>query len=126
MRMWQGVSGVSSLEGIVSPAYTICIPKKEIDAQFAGYLFKFPPIIHLFHRFSQGLVNDTLNLKFHNFAQIVVKIPPIEEQRKIAEVLRCCDTEIEQLKRLQSAYITQKKGLIQKLLTGKVRVPITG
>lgn len=61
MRMWQGVSAVSTLEGIVSPAYTICTPKKGHSPSFFGYLFKYPPMIHLFHRFSQGLVSDTLN-----------------------------------------------------------------
>jgi len=39
MRMWQGVSAVSRLEGIVSPAYTICIPSELIEANFAGYSF---------------------------------------------------------------------------------------
>lgn len=38
MRMWQGVSALSSLEGIVSPAYTICTPKKGVDGEFMAYL----------------------------------------------------------------------------------------
>ena len=46
MRMWQGVSAISSMEGIVSPAYTVCIPKENIDSQFIGYYFKFPPVIY--------------------------------------------------------------------------------
>ncbi len=59
MRMWQGVSALSSMEGIVSPAYTVCTPLECVDARFMGYLFKFPPMIHLFYRYSQGLVDDT-------------------------------------------------------------------
>ncbi|MBE7474688.1 MAG: hypothetical protein DPW09_01885 [Anaerolineae bacterium] len=46
MRMWQGRAGVSKLEGIVSPAYTVCVPKASVDVNFMGYLFKFPPMIY--------------------------------------------------------------------------------
>jgi type I restriction enzyme S subunit len=70
MRMWQGVSALSSLEGIVSPAYTILNPTERIDGKFTAHFFKLPHTISLFHRYSQGLVDDTLNLKFPSFAVI--------------------------------------------------------
>jgi len=122
MRMWQGVSAVSEFEGIVSPAYTICIPQDGIDPHFAGCLFKSPPIVHLFHRYSQGLVKDTLNLKFHEFAEIRIELPPIEEQKMIADVFRTLDREISLLEREGELLRDQKRGLMQKLLTGMVRV----
>lgn len=122
MRMWQGVSAVSSLEGIVSPAYTICTPREQIDAQFAGYLFKYPPTVHLFYRYSQGMVSDTWNLKFHHFSEIRVRIPDINEQRKIASMLLSVDQEIGLLRDELDLLKRQKKGLMQKLLTGEVRV----
>ena len=124
MRMWQGVSAVSSLEGIVSPAYTICIPKETVDVCLMGYFFKFSPVINLFRRFSQGLVSDTLNLKFNNFAQIKVKIPCLDEQRAIAKILQASDSEIMALKKKLATLERQKRGLMQKLLTGEVRVKI--
>ena len=34
MRMWQGASGASSYDGIVSPAYTVLMPKEEIDNRY--------------------------------------------------------------------------------------------
>jgi type I restriction enzyme, S subunit len=124
MRMWQGVSGLSEYEGIVSPAYTICTPTEAIDGKFASYLFKHKPIVHLFWRYSQGLVDDTLNLKFHHFAQIKVLLPPIEEQRRIACVLEAGDKEIELLIKQRDALKAQKRGLMQQLLTGKKRVKV--
>ncbi len=124
MRMWQGVSAVSDMEGIVSPAYTICKPKKGVDVIFMGHLFKMPSVVHLFWRFSQGLVNDTLNLKFHHFAQIKIKIPEIKEQIAIAKVLTTIDNEIKYLKKKMAAMEKQKRGLMQKLLTGEVRVKV--
>ncbi len=124
MRMWQGVSAVSDLEGIVSPAYTICIPRDTVDVRFMGYLFKFMPIVNLFRRYSQGLVDDTLNLKFHNFVQIKVRIPILPEQRRISEILSAADNEIKALEEKLFALEKQKRGLMQKLLTGEVRVKL--
>jgi type I restriction enzyme S subunit len=123
MRMWQGVSAVSSLEGIVSPAYTICTPKKGYSSKYFGYLFKYPPMIHLLYRFSQGLVSDTLSLKFHPFSQIKVRVPSEAEQIHIVETLSSCDQEIELLCKKEIVLREQKKGLMQKLLTGEIRHP---
>ena len=97
MRMWQVVVGLSEYEGIVSPAYTICTPKNNIDAKFMYYLFKTTHQIYTFWRYSQGIVDDTLNLKYPNFAVIKVEIPSKEEQQKIASVLTTCDKELETL-----------------------------
>ena len=87
MRMWQGRCGVSNYEGIVSPAYTVCIPNEKINVNYMYYMFKTPHMIHDFWRFSQGIVEDTLNLKFNNFSIIKVEIPTKEVQQKIAEIL---------------------------------------
>ncbi|MCK5860899.1 MAG: restriction endonuclease subunit S [Candidatus Hydrogenedentes bacterium] len=125
MRMWQGVSAVSLLEGIVSPAYTICTPRKGHIANYYGNLFKYPPVVNLFHRYSQGLVNDTLNLKYHHFSQIKVVVPEETEQKQIAQVLFACDQEIQLLIRKRDVIKNQKKGLMQKLLTGEVRVSVS-
>ncbi|HEX3625586.1 MAG TPA: restriction endonuclease subunit S [Verrucomicrobiae bacterium] len=122
MRMWQGVAGLSKIEGIVSPAYTICVPTEGILGQFAAYLFKHAPIINLFRRYSQGLVDDTLSLKFPGFAEILVAIPDLREQWRIAAVLGTCDREISLLQKQLEALKEQKRGLMQKLLTGKIGV----
>jgi type I restriction enzyme S subunit len=122
MRMWQGVSAVSSLEGIVSPAYTICIPKASVNAMFMGYFFKYQPMVHLFWRHSQGMVDDTLSLKYHNFARISVLVPDKSEQCAIADVLATADREIASLEAKFTALKEQKKGLMQKLLTREIRV----
>jgi type I restriction enzyme, S subunit len=123
MRMWQGVSALSSLEGLISPAYTVCVPSEKIDGRFAAHFFKLPHTIHLFHRHSQGLVDDTLNLKYPNFATIEVRIPSdIEEQCAIADILDASDEELRLLRTQRAAIDQQKRGLMQRLLTGAVRV----
>lgn len=125
MRMWQGRSALSQLEGIVSPAYTVLKPNKNTDSKFFAYLFKTPKMMNLFWRNSQGLVDDTLNCKFKDFEIVKVQLPVTkEEQTAIAQVLQTADKEIELLKAKRDRLKEQKKGLMQVLLTGKKRLKI--
>lgn len=127
MRMWQGVSALSAYEGIISPAYTVLVPTSLIDARFATYLFKFDPIIHLFYRYSQGLVSDTWNLKYPHFKTIKVTVPERKEQEAIAAVLMAADQQIALLESKLTLLKEEKRALMRQLLTGKrrVRVPET-
>lgn len=116
MRMWQGRCVFVDKEGIVSPAYTVCHPKEGVDSMFHYYLFKTYKMIDLFHQNSQGLVSDTLNLKFETFSKIKYFIPPsLTEQKKIADFLSKLDaliiSEIKQIETLE----VHKKGLMQRL-----------
>lgn len=123
MRMWQGVSAYSNYEGIVSPAYTILKPKEDICAKYFSYLFKLPEVVFLFYRFSQGLVDDTRNLKYENFKKINVTYPShSKEQKAIAQVLETADQEMDLLRQDIEQEKKKKKALMQLLLTGIVRV----
>ena len=117
MRMWQGVSALTNDEGIVSPAYTICTPKDGILSKYAKYLFKFQPLINVFRGYSQGLVNDTLNLKFESFSQIEIILPPIQEQKKIAAILCSVDDGIQATQAVIDQTQRVKQGLMQQLFT---------
>ena len=122
MRMWQGRSALSDLEGIVSPAYTILIPNKNVNSYFFSILFKMGNMTNLFWRNSQGLVDDTLNCKYKDFSIIKCEYPSIEEQNSIEKILKKADQEIQLEKKKLSDLEQQKKALMQQLLTGKVRL----
>ena len=124
MRMWQGRSALSAMEGIVSPAYTIVTPKVEVDPLLISELIKQPRVVYDFWTHSQGLVGDTLNCKFHDFSQVKVAIPSLPEQKAIAEVLTTADYEIATHRKKLEALRLQKRGLMQQLLIGKIRVKI--
>ena len=88
MRMWQGASGLSPYNGILSPAYTVISPKNNANSNFFALLIKKPELIHLFEINSQGLTKDTWNLKFPAFSQIEAQAPTdLDEQSKIATFL---------------------------------------
>lgn len=124
MRMWQGVSALSGLEGIISPAYTVVVPGPTLCAEFVKHYFKFPENVHLFFRYSQGLVNDTLNCKFKHFRLIRMRFPEKAEQEAIASILNQSDEEIAVEASKLNELKEQKRGLMQKLLTGQIRVRV--
>ncbi len=92
MRMWQGASGYSPYNGIVSPAYTVITPFSGIDSKFFAYMFKREDMIHTFQIRSQGITSDNWNLKFPTLSEIPVMVPAtIEEQEAIAALLTSLD-----------------------------------
>ena len=93
MRMWQGASGYSPYEGIVSPAYTVLAPNSDIDSKCISYLFKRPDMIHTFRINSQGITSDNWNLKYPVLSEIKIMIArDITEQQEIALYFRNLDT----------------------------------
>lgn len=115
MRMWEGRSALVGLEGLVSPAYTVCAPQPGAHSQFFSYYFKTSQLIEQFRRYSQGLVKDTLNLKFQAFAEVLTPIPTFPEQLKIAECLSSVDELIAAQARKVDALKSHKNGLMQQL-----------
>lgn len=116
MRMWQGRCVFVDKEGIVSPAYTVCEPKEGIDSMFHYYLFKTDGMIRMFHQNSQGLVSDTLNLKYDAFSKIKYCLPPTPaEQQKIASCLSAMDDLIAAQAEKVKALKEKKTGLMQQM-----------
>jgi len=115
MRMWQGASGVSSFEGIVSPAYTVFKLSERADAEYIGFLFKTHRLISTFKSHSQGLTSDTWNLKYPTLKRIKIKLPSIDEQLRVVRILSHIDVSIESLNKRIDATKQLKKGLLQQM-----------
>lgn len=69
-----------------------------------------------------GIGSVRVRIWFSDLGRMRLRLPSIEEQRRIAEVLDACDLEISILTRQLQELRLQKKGLMQQLLIGKVRV----
>ena len=115
MRMWEGRSARVGLEGLVSPAYTVCKPVANTNSYFYAYYFKTESLIAQFRKYSQGLVKDTLNLKYEAFSRIPVGFPLPAEQQKIADCLTSLDEVIIAQERKVEALKVHKNGLMQQL-----------
>ncbi|HZJ90178.1 MAG TPA: restriction endonuclease subunit S [Oscillospiraceae bacterium] len=116
MRMWQGANGISPCDGIVSPAYTVLMPKDPISNGYFAALFKSPNLINQFRKNSQGMTSDTWNLKYPQIAPIKVYLPTLTEQKKIADMLGTLDKRIARQTQLVDSLKKYKRGVIREFL----------
>lgn len=70
--------------------------------------------------YNEGSTIPSLTAK--GISTIKLFVPPIEEQKRIAEVLSCWDDGIEKLEKVIELKEKQKRGLMQRLLSGKTRI----
>ncbi|HEX2958499.1 MAG TPA: restriction endonuclease subunit S [Chitinispirillaceae bacterium] len=122
LRSFQGGIEYSKYQGIISPAYTILRPKMEIDTDFYQIFFKTYIFIEKYLNLAVIGIRDGKQISIPDFVSIKIPYPPLEEQKQIAETLSAAQHEIDLLKQLAEKYKTQKRGLMQKMLTGEWRV----
>lgn len=93
---------------------------KYVNGLYLAYYLKLQQVLHIFGRFANGITRYSLINA--SYKAVPVLLPPLEEQKKIAEILSLWDKAIEQTKELIAYKEKQKKGLMQALLTGKKRL----
>lgn len=120
MRMWQGSSGESTFRGILSPAYTVLIPNKDISSTFFSYYFKLERMLEIFKVNSQGLTSDTWNLKYPTIAKIVVSVPTLKEQIQIGNFFKQLDDTIALHQRELEKFKILKTSYLENIFLGKV------
>ena len=93
---------------------------KYVNGLYLAYYLKLQQVLHIFGRFANGITRYSLINA--TYKAVPILLPPLEEQKKIAEILSLWDKAIEQTKELIAYKEKQKKGLMQALLTGKKRL----
>ena len=121
MRMWQGASGISPYDGIVSPAYTVLKPSIPISNGFFAALFKTERLINAFRKNSQGMTSDTWNLKYPQIETIKIHIPSISEQEKISEFIALIDAKIAKQRILVDSLKKYKRGVLKAILEQRLK-----
>lgn len=94
-------------------------PARGISA-YLGHLLNHPSIARQKARLGQG--DAVVHINARSLAQIEVRLPPEDEQTAIATVLSDMDAEIEALERRRGKARQVKQGMMQQLLTGRVRL----
>jgi len=94
--------------------------KQEYNPVFMNYLFKIPTIRKQITSKSGG--STRYNIGQSSLNQVVVQFPPLKEQKQIADILSTADEKLEVLRAKKQKYETLKIGLLQKLLSGELRV----
>ena len=118
LRSFQGGVEYSNYQGIISPAYTVLRPKIDINTEFYRHFFKTYIFIEKYLNLAVIGIRDGKQISIPDFMSIKIPGPPLEEQKQIAETLSTAQQEIDLLKQLAEKYKIQKRGLMQKLLTG--------
>lgn len=109
-------------DGIFSPIYVTFECNKNFDINFIAYYVTQNDFIQKVRKFEEGTVYERMAVSPKDFLNFKIHLPNLNEQQKIAEILSLCDDEINLLNQKLENLKTLKKGVMQNLLTGKVRI----
>ncbi len=116
-----GEVSINKIAVATNQAIISIIPNKNnVDINFLYYELK--NLKKSLKRFLRSTTQNNLNAEIVKGLKIV--LPPLPEQQKIAEILTTVDDKINLLKNKKDKLEMLKKGLMNDLLTGKVRVKI--
>lgn len=124
----RGSCGISPFDGSVSLINTILAPKGEMNPEYYNWLFHTVQFADEFYRWGHGIVDDLWTTNYQDMKKIIIPVPPISEQKQIADFLTKKCTEIEMLisekKESLSVLADYKKSVIYEYVTGKKEVPV--
>lgn len=111
-------------EALISPMYTVFNTDNTVNDFFFFRLLKSYALVYQYQNRMEGSIDRRGGLRWDAFSIIKLKLPTIEEQTSIARVLQTANQEIQLFKSKADKLQEQKKGMMQVLLTGKVRVKL--
>lgn len=122
MKAWQGSMGVSAYGGIVSPAYITCTTRADrVRPAYLHYLLRSSPLIGVYNSLSYGVRVGQWDMHYEDFKQILIPLPPQDEQDRIIAFLNQKTAEIDaaiaKKERLIEILIEQKRSLINRAVT---------
>ena len=118
--IWEGAIHILSKfeAGIVSPVYVVLRAKQKIaDPYFLDAWLRMPQAIAAYNRFATGAVNRRRAIKKQDFWRICLPLPPLPEQKAIAQVLKSVQEAKEKTEEVIKALKEFKKSLMRHLFT---------
>lgn len=113
-------------KAVVTTLYICFELKKNVDSDFMNYFFENGMMVNYLMKVAQegGRAHGLLNIGLDDFFNLKLTIPSKDEQEKIVSILVNATNELKQYEQKLANLQIQKKGLMQQLLTGKVRVKL--
>lgn len=112
-------------KGVVSPIYTVfAVKKQKVLPEYLYLVLKTSLYRHIFSVNTKASVNRRGSLRWDGFSKIRVPLPKIDEQKIIYDSFNKLENEIKTLAEYLKNIQMQKRGLMQKLLTGEIRVKL--
>lgn len=118
LRSFQGGIEYSEYTGIISPAYTVLKPIKDISTGFYRNYFKTDTFIKRLNGAVYG-IRDGKQIGYEDFGDMYVHCPPLAEQERIAEILIQCDRVIELKEQKLDELKQLKKEFLRKMFPAK-------
>lgn len=109
-------------EALISPMYTVFKTDETVNDNFLFRVLKSNNYIHEYQKRMEGSIDRRGGLRWNEFSKIKVPVPGINEQIAINEILDKATEELNQYQEKLQTLQLQKKGLMQQLLTGRIRV----
>ena len=119
-QAWRGSVGVSSLEGIISPAYHVYQLSASINPLYANLLFRSRPMVFLYEQVSRGVGNIQRNLDGSSLKNIPVVFPELESQLRIVKMVSSSSESLEAKLASITDSILKLEELRVSLITGAV------
>ena len=113
-----GKNAILKCEGACNQQINAIIPNKNYNVDFLYYLFENEKS-YLKFKAPQSVIKI---MSKSEFSKLVFKFPLLEEQEKIGGYLSLLDKEIDNLKKQKELIKEMKRGAMQKLLSGEVRL----
>lgn len=102
----------SGVSGCVSPMYTVFSARPGFHPGFLYRVFRSPEMLKQYALHEQASVDRRGSIRFRAFAGIPIRMPPLEEQRRIAEILDTIDKSIQATERLIAKLRSQRSGIV--------------
>ena len=122
----RGSCGISPTNGSVSLINTVLEPREKMNPLFYNWLFHTSMFSDEYYKWGHGIVDDLWTTNWNDMKRIMIPLPPISEQQKIANFLdeKCkkIDELIEKKERFIKELETYKKSIIYEYVTGKKEV----
>ena len=116
----RGSCGISSYDGSVSLINTIITPRTEMNPQYYNWLFHTELFADEFYKWGHGIVDDLWTTRWQEMKRIAIVVPPLAEQKAIADFLDKKCNEIDELVALQEKMIEELKAYKQSVITEAV------
>lgn len=121
LRSFEGGLEYSTITGLVSPAYTVLRPTTELVGDYYRHFFKSRSFIGRLDKLIFG-IRDGKQIAFRDFGNMYIPAPPVAEQETQSRALRSLEADLALEEERIEPLTRQKRGLMQKLLTGEWRV----
>lgn len=126
MDAFAGAIGVSDSDGKCSPVYSVCRPGPEIEPRYFAYLMRHLAKVGYIASLAKGIRERSSDFRWSESSNLVVPVPPIDEQVAIADYLdneiASIDANIEMFQNLIDLLKEKRSSIVGEAVSGSLEI----